>query len=194
MRLCAHLRNAKCVAYDDYREDHPQHRDAQGRSDTDAYGALRRRARAAVAAALRQRGSVGVVVVDDTMHLASMRRSMYRLARDGAREVKRCWLWLQRDRIYGERERDSVMIRVDRCLIHHSSRPLPLERAALAVVHVDTPLEVCIVRDAQRPRPIGAATIRHMAARFEPPRPELRSWEPHVLRVAGDAEDVANIL
>lgn len=117
-----------------------------------------------------------IVIVDDTMHLASMRRSLFRLAREGTQSEGPPYTTNSLC--------PSPPTLAVSCLVCSSSFTA---RAAFVVVQVQTALDVCIERDAARPQPIGAVGIRHMAERFEAPDSSVRPWEPHVCLVSGAA-------
>lgn len=51
------------------------------------------------------------------------------------------------------------------------------EGCSLVIVHVDSPLDVCLQRDAQRAVPVGEEVIRKMSARFEHLDAERIWWE-----------------
>lgn len=49
----------------------------------------------------------------------------------------------------------------------HSGFQESMRNVPVRIVHIDTPLEECIRRDALRPNPVGEARIREMAEEFE---------------------------
>ncbi len=58
------------------------------------------------------------------------------------------------------------------------------EGAAFGVIHVETPLEVCVRRNEERDWAPPPEVVRRIAERFEPPDPS-RWWESNVIRVDG---------
>lgn len=85
--------------------------------------------------------------------------------------------------VSGVRRRRAVVL-VDDTMVYRSMRKrvhaLAVDAgAAYACVHINTPLEVAMARDAARPASscVGAATIAREAARLEPPDASGHAWE-----------------
>jgi tRNA uridine 5-carbamoylmethylation protein Kti12 len=104
------------------------------------------------------------VVMDDNFFLRSMRRDVYKICQQAAV----CW------ENKANHDQDNATIQ---------------NFIYFGIVWMDTPLDVCLVRNRQRTHVLPDETIVKMSTRFEPPNSEKYDFERHSLQIHGDGDD-----